>query len=805
MSCSPPPQQHCTTIVVVHPPPPPKPSTPPPPPPPPVPLELKECTIDAYIADVHSFVNLYQQFYNPNTVAASGIYTFSVLAGSAICGFEMIRGTKRFNAEVKDREKAQEEYDKAVKAGKTAGLGKEITKDIFSICVGNLEPKETLTIKISYINTLIDNDNLVDDYYDAQLRFTVPRAYVQRYGQPPPGGEIDTSTKTDIPFKFSLYIQQVGEIEKIETPIGPVARDPKAPNTATVSFSSGDKVPPNEDIIIAITAKGLDESRAFIEYHPLQSVKTAAVALTWMPDLDSTVYKLRPPPEMEYIVMVDRSSSMEGIKLNMVKGVLKTLLRNLNDPSPYYPDVKQKVFFNIFSYGDTVKSIWDGSREYTSRNVDDAEVEINRMQADLGGKDILKAFLSVFKSLENPGSKSRPISIFLMTDGVVYNVQECMETVRQKIIERALEIQSNLGPCPPAVETYMRVFTVGLGFGVSTYLCDGVARAGLGYSTYITRFTNGDEISGRCSRLVAASQMPPILTDFKFQWQTSMPEPVDRPRRGGPGPIRNPDAWVDRQAPKVLPDIFPFTRSSAYQLLGTRADMGTIKITSRVPSRPAEKIPLFKTNPQKLPTQKAPFIHVCAAKAVITDLEDYISLGVYSPGSVDETRAEIVRVGILYQISSRYTSFVVVDDGITVGASKQGYDYTPDPHIWPWGPGPVIPPHNVVRTVPGDSTVLPELVKLQQPDGSFGPSSKKVIDLIMSHLPNTVYASLTERGFKEDTIAALLTHLWITLKCAGEGLETKKKADEWLKKNATNVDVEAVHSSLSKIISSSLN
>ncbi|GJJ13669.1 hypothetical protein Clacol_007925 [Clathrus columnatus] len=799
MGCSPPPTQCCTTVIVVYPPPPPpSPYIPPPPPhkdPPLVPLELKECTIDAYIADVHSLVNLYQQFYNPNTVAASGIYTFSVLASSAICGFEMIRGARKLDAKVKDSVEAQEEYDKAVKAGKTAGLGKEETKDT---------PKETITIKLSYINTLIDNDNLVNGRYSAQLRFTVPRAYVQRYGQPPPGGEIDTNTKTDIPFKFKLYIQQVHEIEKIETPIGLVAPDPKAPNTATVSFSSGDKILPNEDIIIAITAKGLNESRAFIEHHPLQSVKTTAVALTWMPDLDSTKYKLPPPPEMEYIVMVDRSKSMEGIKMDMVKEVLKTLLRNLNDPSPYYPYDNQKVFFNIFSYGDTVKSIWDSSREYTSRNVDDAEVEINRMQADLGGKDILKAFLSVFKSLENPGSKGRPISIFLMTDGVVYNVQECMQTVRQKIIDRASEIHSNLGPCPPAVEMYMRVFTVGLGFGVSTFLCDGIARAGLGYSTYITRFTNEDEISGRCSRLVAASQMPPILTDFKFQWER--PKPVNPPDDdGGPGPVRNPNAWTDRQAPKVLPDIFPFTRSSAYQILGTRADTGTIEITSKVPSRPTVNIPVFKTIPQKLPTQKAPFIHVCAAKAVITDLEDYVSLGAHVPGSnVNEIKAEIIRVGILYQLSSRYTSFVVVDDGITVGASRQVFDYTPDPHIWS-GPGPVILSRDVIRTAPGDSTVLPELVKLQQSDGSFGSSSKKVIDLITAHLPNTVYASLTERGFKEDIIAALLTHSWITLKCAGEGLETKKKADEWLKKNATNVDIEAVHSSLSEIISNPPN
>jgi hypothetical protein len=99
--------------------------------PPPLALILTGCEITASIVDVHSWVTLSQKFYNPSTSVANQVtYIFSMLAGSAICSFEVIReGGARIVGIVKEREQARSELDKALQAGRLAALGEEVSKD----------------------------------------------------------------------------------------------------------------------------------------------------------------------------------------------------------------------------------------------------------------------------------------------------------------------------------------------------------------------------------------------------------------------------------------------------------------------------------------------------------------------------------------------------------------------------------------------------------------------------------------------------------------------------------------------------
>ncbi|KAH7908759.1 hypothetical protein BJ138DRAFT_1103236 [Hygrophoropsis aurantiaca] len=141
----------CIAIVPVH-------SVPVPPPS----LTLKECKINVCIIDAHSRVMLSQRFQNQSDLEANQVtYTFSMLATAA-------DGTKIVGI-VKEKEQARRELETALAAGHTAALGEEQTKDIFSICIGNVLPQETITINLSYINTLIDDES------PNQIRFTLPR------------------------------------------------------------------------------------------------------------------------------------------------------------------------------------------------------------------------------------------------------------------------------------------------------------------------------------------------------------------------------------------------------------------------------------------------------------------------------------------------------------------------------------------------------------------------------------------------------------------------------------------------------
>lgn len=95
-------------------------------------LILDGCSAQVLITDVHASVTLSQRFTSPGhwLNAASGVYTFGIMAHASVCGFEMIRqdGTK-IEGIVKEKQEAKREYEQAVKAGHTASLGQQETGD----------------------------------------------------------------------------------------------------------------------------------------------------------------------------------------------------------------------------------------------------------------------------------------------------------------------------------------------------------------------------------------------------------------------------------------------------------------------------------------------------------------------------------------------------------------------------------------------------------------------------------------------------------------------------------------------------
>lgn len=93
-------------------------------------LVLDGCSADVLIADVHASVTLSQRFTNPTKFALNATYAFGLMAGAAVCGFEMVRkdGTK-VEGIVKASDEATSEYRQAIQEGKTASLGQEESHD----------------------------------------------------------------------------------------------------------------------------------------------------------------------------------------------------------------------------------------------------------------------------------------------------------------------------------------------------------------------------------------------------------------------------------------------------------------------------------------------------------------------------------------------------------------------------------------------------------------------------------------------------------------------------------------------------
>lgn len=229
---------------------------------------------------------------------------------------------------------------------------------VFSISVGNIQPFETVTINVKFIQTLIDDEN-----HD-EVKFIFPQKYAQRYGAAP-SSITGTITNPDQPFQMKVTVQQAGPIKTISCPSGhPISFsvDSTDATSATVSLKHT-KSFLAKDVILVVSAANLDSPRCFIEEHPSGRHTTTAMALTLVPRFEI--------PDvchgMEYIFMIDRSGSMSGTNIRLVKDALVVLLRGL--PT-------KDTTFNLVSFGSTTTLLWNQSRIYSQSTVNEATKHI---------------------------------------------------------------------------------------------------------------------------------------------------------------------------------------------------------------------------------------------------------------------------------------------------------------------------------------------------------------------------------------------------------------------------------------------
>jgi hypothetical protein len=103
--------------------------------------------------------------------------------------------------------------------------------------------------------------------------------------------------------------------------------------------------------------------------------------------------------------------------------------------------------FEIVSFGFHYESLFQGLTEYADAAMRTASDYIDRMEADMGGTEILAPIQYVLGSL-------KPEIVFLLTDGAVSNTQEVLETARRYS---------------------SRISTLGIGNGASVDLVRGLA------------------------------------------------------------------------------------------------------------------------------------------------------------------------------------------------------------------------------------------------------------------------------------------------------------------------------------------
>ena len=206
---------------------------------------------------------------------------------------------------------------------------------------------------------------------------------------------------------------------------------------------------------------------------------------------------------MEYVFLIDCSGSMSGTFIENTRQTMSLIMKSI--------DVGSKVIFcrfgsrYIFSPAQNGQAADDDEDDhyypYHRRNrqprvpemrdanwihIDDEDDEqeetikniISEMNANLGGTEIQGPLLDILQLTQDPGVYR---NIIVLTDGAVTNTKEVLDVVREATIRQ---------------EGYLRFFSLGIGSGASTDLCDGIAKEGRGSGVYVL---DNDRIQAKAS------------------------------------------------------------------------------------------------------------------------------------------------------------------------------------------------------------------------------------------------------------------------------------------------------------------
>jgi hypothetical protein len=254
-------------------------------------------------------------------------------------------------------------------------------------------------------------------------------------------------------------------------------------------------------------------------------------------------------------------------------------------------------------------------------------------------------------------------------------------------------------------ESFIRIFTLGIGDEASTALCEGLAGAGNGACLMAVRT---ETIAARCARLLKGSRTTPI-TNLRVDWGINGADKgtnaKERENQAGdvtlstsskgnepariamfknsvnllstsasykgakpaPAVILAPHPRI-QQAPAIIPSLPPGTRLIVSALITSSAGNKPIIppfVTVHGDLSSGQKFAL------KVPVQQStypiapPLIHTLATRRLIQDLEDGklkpVAINANEVREEDVSKAAILRLRTEYQRTSKLASFIAVD------------------------------------------------------------------------------------------------------------------------------------------------
>ncbi|XP_056467192.1 von Willebrand factor A domain-containing protein 5A-like isoform X2 [Gadus chalcogrammus] len=589
------------------------------------PVPLKSVDVEVTVRDHVATVAATLLYENKEQSPIEAVFVFPLPGDAAVCHFSAKIGQSEVVAEVREKQKAREEYDDALTRGQQAFLLEESEKspDVFSLSVGSLPPGESASIRLEYVTELAVQA-------DDGLRFCLPAVLNPRYqplGSDGGAGTISFGPGTSVPASLVPYslslcasVCSPRPITKVESncSLDPVQYLNQQQTQAAVKLAAGHKF--DRDVELLLYYKDSHLPTAVVEAgcasaKPGSLMGDPVVMVSLYPEFPPAVMSLM-TKSGEFLFVIDRSGSMSSpmsnadssqIRIDSAKETLLLLLKSL--PIGCY--------FNIYSFGSSYTHIFPQSVVYSQQTMDEALKVIEDLRADMGGTEILEPLKHIFKQ---PCIPSQPRQLFVFTDGEVSNTKAVIDVVKR-----------NSGS--------HRCFSFGIGGGASTALINGLAKEGRGHAQFIV---GADRMQSKVMQSLRFALQPAVV-DISVTWD--VPAGVS----------------VTTLTPPIT-NLFQGQRSLIYaQLTGESSGdaEGCVTVKYSLAEHPTQNQLNFSLKPTEDTGLTA---HRLGARTLIRSLE----VEANEPGDLsDQVKAKekVVEVSVQSGVSSSLTAFIAVNKG----------------------------------------------------------------------------------------------------------------------------------------------
>jgi Ca-activated chloride channel family protein len=448
-------------------------------------VQVKEVNVGVVIVEQVATTTMDILIENPTGSRLEAELLIPVPQGAAIRGFTFQGGAAEPTAQLLTKEEARRTYEQIVAKLRDPAILEFVGHDLVRSSVFPVEPRGTQKVRLTYEHLLVADGDRVD--------YELPRS---------------ESVEYTVPWKVSVRI-------KSKAPISTVY----SPSHKLETVRAGDGI-----VSARIADDAATEPGAFRLSYLLQRDEVTASLLAYPdPEIGGGYFLLLAglpasphrgtdalAIKREVTLVIDRSGSMQGDKLDQVREAALQILAGLEEGEA----------FNIIAYNEAVDCFATQPVLKTSESEAQARIWLNSIKAR-GGTNIHDALLEALR--QKPAENMLPIVLFL-TDGLPTIGQTSEVTIRNVAMKANAHAR--------------RVFTFGVGLDVNTPLLEKIAYETRGTATFVLPKEDVEvKVAGVFKRLYG-----PVLADATFE--------VIGPD-GKPAPSR-----VHDLSPSRLPDLF---------------------------------------------------------------------------------------------------------------------------------------------------------------------------------------------------------------------------------------------------------